>query len=68
MPSWWKTSSRMARVFLGPDVRGTADLVLRHVRFFIVKSFGLNVYRTGVKAVEQSSRFRGRATYFAPFG
>lgn len=55
-------SSWMARAFLGPDVRGIADLVLRHVRFCIVKSFGLNAYRTEVERNRGNSWFR-RTTY-----
>jgi len=52
----------MARAFLGPDVRGIADLVLRHVRFCNVKSFGLNAYRTEVERNRVNSVIQ-RATY-----
>jgi hypothetical protein len=42
-------SFRMARAFLGPDVRGIGDLVIRRVRFCNVKSFGLNACGTEVE-------------------
>jgi hypothetical protein len=57
-------SPRMARAFLGPDVRGIADLVLRHVRFCIVRSFGLNAYRTEVERNRVNSVVQ-RTTYLA---
>lgn len=59
-------SSRMARAFLGPDVRGIADLGLRHVRFCIVKSFGLNACRTEVERNRGYSWSR-RTTHFIIF-
>lgn len=52
-------SSRMARAFLGPDVRGVADLLVRHVRFCIVRSFGLNTCRTEVERNRVNSMMEG---------
>jgi len=52
----------MAKAFLGPDVRGIADLERRHVRFCIVKSFGLKAYRA---EVERRKFHDPRATYLA---